>query len=46
MRLVAEMRNVTEYQGKQLSPLETAAAKNSWLAIEAWARESNITYVP
>ena len=44
MRLVAEMRNVAEYQGKQLSAAERAAAKNSWLAIEAWARESNIKF--
>lgn len=44
MRLVAEMRNVTEYQGKRLSAAETAAAKNSWLAVEAWARESNIRF--
>lgn len=42
MRLVAEMRNVTEYQGKQLSAPEKAAARNSWLVVEAWARENNI----
>ena len=46
MRLVAEMRNVAEYQGKQLSAVEAAAAKNSWLAIEAWAQESNIKVKP
>ena len=44
MKLVAEMRNVTEYQGKQLSTAERAAAKNSWVAVEAWARESNIRF--
>jgi hypothetical protein len=44
MRLVAEMRNVTEYEGKRLSPHEKAAAKNSWLSVEAWARENNITF--
>ena len=46
MKLVAEMRNVTEYQGKRLSAVESAAAKNSWLAVEAWARESNIRFEP
>ena len=44
MKLVAEMRNVAEYEGKQLSVVEGAAAKNAWLAIEAWARESNIKF--
>ncbi len=42
MRLVAEMRNVTEYEGKRLSATESAAAQNAWLAVEAWAREKKI----
>jgi hypothetical protein len=44
MRLVAEMRNVTEYEDKQLSPHEKAAAKNSWLSVESWARENDIKF--
>jgi len=44
MRLVAEMRNVTEYQGKQLSTPEKAAARNAWLAVGAWALENNIEF--
>ena len=46
MRVVAEMRNATEYQDKQLSRTETVAVKSSWDAIREWAEKQNIGFKP
>jgi hypothetical protein len=37
MRVVTEMRNVTEYQSKVLSGSESAAVTSAWAAIRHWA---------
>jgi len=42
MRAVAEMRNASEYQGKQPSRSEGAAIKNAWAAVFEWARSTGI----
>jgi hypothetical protein len=42
MRLVTEMRNATEYEGKRLSHSESAAVRNSWNAIIEWAEANGL----
>ena len=37
MQLIAEMRNVTEYEEKVLSASESQAVRNAWSAIVEWA---------
>jgi hypothetical protein len=37
MRVVSEMRNVSEYQGKALSPAEAEAVSAAWRAVSRWA---------
>ena len=37
MRVITEMRNVTEYQAKTLSPAEAEAAAAAWRAVSKWA---------
>jgi len=37
MRVVTEMRNMTEYQAKVLSASESAAVISAWGAIRQWA---------
>ncbi len=40
MRLVTEMRNAAEYEGKSLSVVESAAVEASWAAVAEWSNES------
>ena len=44
MRVVAEMRNASEYQAKQLSASESLALRSSWNAITEWAAKTNIPF--
>jgi hypothetical protein len=37
MRAITEMRNVTEYESKQLSVAQGAVARSSWEAVREWA---------
>lgn len=37
MRVVTEMRNITEYESKVLSASESAAVSSAWAAIRSWA---------
>lgn len=44
MRVVAEMRNASEYEAKQLSASESVALRSSWRAITEWAAKANIRF--
>jgi hypothetical protein len=44
MRVVAEMRNASEYQAKKLSASESLAMRSSWSAIREWAAKANIPF--
>jgi hypothetical protein len=44
MRVVAEMRNASEYQAKKLNANESLALRSSWSAILEWAAKANVPY--
>jgi hypothetical protein len=46
MILVAETRNVTEYEAVALSNAEAAAAQSAWFAVMAWAEGKRLTLPP
>jgi hypothetical protein len=45
MRIITEMRNVTEYEGKLLSAAESAAAEAAWAAIQEWADSRGLSRI-
>jgi hypothetical protein len=44
MKVVAEMRNASEYQAKQLSASESLALRSSWNAIREWAAKTDLPF--
>jgi hypothetical protein len=42
MRAITEMRNVTEYEARQLSVKQGAVARSSWEAVKEWARAKGL----
>jgi hypothetical protein len=46
MILVAETRNVVEYEAVRLSDAEGAAARSAWLVVLEWAATKRLTLPP
>jgi hypothetical protein len=43
MMLVAETRNVVEYEAVTLSEAEASAARGAWLVVLEWATKKRLT---